>query len=83
MYIDLGKLDYKFLHKPLLIGGKAMEYYGLRKSGQDIDFVYIRRGPFETSSKYPNNIKTYMVTLEYASLNLKYGTRYVHLIIII
>jgi len=31
-----------FAHKPLLIGGLAMEYYGLRKSGEDIDFVLHR-----------------------------------------
>jgi len=33
------KLNFKFKYKPLLIGGLAMEYYGLRKSGKDIDFV--------------------------------------------
>ena len=39
MEIDLNILEYKFKHKPLLIGGKAMEYYGLRKAGLDIDLV--------------------------------------------
>ena len=39
MNIDLAKLGYTFLHKPLLIGGCAMEYYGLRKAGADIDLV--------------------------------------------
>ncbi len=29
----------KFSQKPLLIGGLAMEYYDLRKAGEDIDFV--------------------------------------------
>lgn len=28
-----------FAEKPLLIGGMAMEYHGLRKAGRDIDFV--------------------------------------------
>lgn len=37
--IDLSKLNYTFHRKPLLIGGKAMEYYELRKAGNDIDFV--------------------------------------------
>jgi len=37
--IDLSKLNYTFHHKPLLIGGKAMEYYELRKAGNDVDFV--------------------------------------------
>jgi hypothetical protein len=30
--INLAKLHYSFQTKPLLIGGKAMEYYGLRKA---------------------------------------------------
>jgi len=33
------KFNIKFVKKPLLIGGLAMEYYGLRKAGEDIDFV--------------------------------------------
>ncbi len=37
--VDLSKLNYTFHCKPLLIGGKAMEYYELRKAGNDIDFV--------------------------------------------
>ena len=39
MKISLELLDYKFRYKPLLIGGGAMEYYGLRKAGADIDLV--------------------------------------------
>ena len=37
--INLSTINYTFLHKPLLIGGNAMEYYGLRKAGDDVDFV--------------------------------------------
>ena len=37
--IDLSRVKYTFHHKPLLIGGNAMEYYGLRKAGDDVDFV--------------------------------------------
>ena len=37
--IDLSKINYTFRHKPLLIGGNAMEYYELRKAGDDVDFV--------------------------------------------
>lgn len=33
------RLNVKFEHKPLLIGGLAMEYYGLRKTGKDVDFI--------------------------------------------
>ena len=57
MNIELGKLDYVFKHKPLLIGGKAMEYYGLRKAGQDIDLVVHPADHSALSEKYPSNIK--------------------------
>lgn len=57
MEIDLYILEYKFKHKPLLIGGKAMEYYGLRKSGLDIDFVVHNQDHEALKNKYPDNIK--------------------------
>jgi hypothetical protein len=31
--------DLHFMKKPILIGGMAMEYYGMRKSGADIDLI--------------------------------------------
>ena len=37
--IKLDELDYNFIHKPILIGGVALEYYGIRKSIHDIDFI--------------------------------------------
>lgn len=37
------RLNFKFKKKPLLVGGLAMEYYGLRKAGKDVDFVISRR----------------------------------------
>ena len=57
MEIDLKILNYDFLYKPLVIGGKAMEYYGLRKSGLDIDFVIHTEDHNNLKIKYPNNIK--------------------------
>jgi hypothetical protein len=33
------ELNFKFDKKPLLIGGLAMEFYKLRKAGNDVDFV--------------------------------------------
>lgn len=50
-------LEYDFIHKPLLIGGKAMEYYGLRKAGLDIDLVIHNDDHKILKEKYPNNIK--------------------------
>ena len=57
MEIDLKILNYDFLHKPLIIGGKAMEYYGLRKAGLDIDLVIHNDDHKILKNKYPNNIK--------------------------
>ncbi len=33
------KLRFKFKKRPLIIGGHAMEFYGLRKAGEDFDLV--------------------------------------------
>lgn len=57
MKIDFEKLNYKFKHKPLLIGGMAMEYYGLRKAGADIDFVIHPDDHRLLLEQYPNNVK--------------------------
>ena len=57
MEIPLEKLGYQFQDKPLLIGGKAMEYYGLRKSGADIDFVISLRDHAKLQERYPDHIK--------------------------
>jgi len=57
MNIKLSKLNFKFSDKPLLIGGKAMEYYGIRKAGADIDFVISERDHEKLKIKYPDNIK--------------------------
>jgi hypothetical protein len=57
MDLNLQILKHKFIHKPLLIGGKAMEYYNLRKAGNDIDLVIHRDDHKMLLSKYPNNVK--------------------------
>ncbi len=36
---SLNDINYKFRAKPILIGGKALEYYGVRDAGDDYDFV--------------------------------------------
>lgn len=55
--VALEKLDFTFTSKPLLIGGKAMEYYGLRKAGADIDFVISRLDHRRLVEKYPAHVK--------------------------
>lgn len=37
--IDLSEFEITFSSKPIIHGGAAMEYYGLRKRGSDIDFI--------------------------------------------
>jgi hypothetical protein len=55
--IDLTKLDFEFSSRPLLIGGKAMEYYGLRKAGADIDFVITVEDYERLVLKYPDHLR--------------------------
>lgn len=54
MNITLAKLNYTFRTKPLLIGGQAMEYYGLRQSGADIDFVITAEDYAALAQQYPD-----------------------------
>src|SRR5260370_12216930 len=55
--IDLAKLCYTFQTKPLLIGGKAMEFHGLRLAGDDIDFVITRGDYAGLVELYPEHTK--------------------------
>ncbi|MBN2390044.1 MAG: hypothetical protein JXR84_04950 [Anaerolineae bacterium] len=57
MVIELSKLDYAFLSKPLLIGGKAMEHYGLRQAGRDIDFVITAEDYERLAQQYPDHLR--------------------------
>ena len=55
--IDLAELRYAFQTKPLLIGGKAMEFYGLRPAGDDIDFVITDADYAGLTALYPEHTK--------------------------
>lgn len=57
MNIPLEKLAYQFQDKPLLIGGMAMEYYGLRKAGADIDLVISANDHARLKQHYPHHVK--------------------------
>ncbi|MBU0974639.1 hypothetical protein KKD03_02975 [Patescibacteria group bacterium] len=57
MTIDFSKLNFTFSKKPLIIGGMAMEHYGLRKSGADIDLVACKEDIEKLVKKYPQNLK--------------------------
>ena len=55
--IDLSKLNFTFSSKPLLVGGKAMETYGLRKAGADIDFIITAEDYHRLAAQYPDHLK--------------------------
>ena len=55
--IDIQKLGYEFLDKPVIVGGLAMEYYGLRKHGDDIDFIVTSRDYQRLKVKFPTHRK--------------------------
>lgn len=57
MHINLSKLDFSFDTKPLLIGGMAMEYYGLRQAGRDIDFVITAEDYERLAQQYPDDLR--------------------------
>ena len=46
-----------FVKKPIVIGGMAMEYYGMRKSGADIDLVISNEDYLAIVEKYPDKRK--------------------------
>lgn len=55
--IHIQKLGYEFLDKPVIVGGLAMEYYGLRKHGDDIDFIVSDRDYQRLKVKFPEHRK--------------------------
>lgn len=44
---ELNKLDYTFIKLPILIGGAAMEHYGMRQTGHDVDFIISKQDALE------------------------------------
>jgi len=57
MNLPLDTLQYSFSAKPLLVGGKAMEYYGLRKAGADIDLIVPEKDVAALIKMYPERVK--------------------------
>lgn len=55
--INIQKLGYRFLDKPVIVGGLAMEYYELRKHGADVDFIVTERDYQGLKVQFPNNRK--------------------------
>ena len=57
MDINVSSLKIKFRKKPLLVGGKAMEYYNLRKAGKDIDLIVTKEDLDGLTKLYPDKSK--------------------------
>ena len=57
MNVGLDRLSHSFRRKPLLVGGKAMEYYGLRQAGPDIDFLADPQDVRHLITLHPTRVK--------------------------
>lgn len=55
--IDIQRLGYEFVDKPVIVGGLAMEYYGLRKHGADVDFIVTDRDYQRLKVRFPDRRK--------------------------
>lgn len=55
--IKLREHSLAFTEKPLVVGGMAMEYYGLRKAGADIDLVIVDADYQALACRYPDRRK--------------------------
>ena len=52
---EMLKLNYNFKKAPILIGGGAMEYYGMRTTGHDFDFIISREDATVLKQSYGLN----------------------------
>ena len=52
---EMSKLGYNFKKKPILIGGGAMEYYGMRTTGHDFDFIISMEDAHQLKRTYELN----------------------------
>ena len=52
---EMSKLNYNFKKPPILIGGGAMEYYRMRATGHDFDFIISREDAIVLKQSYEPN----------------------------
>lgn len=52
--VDLSVLETAFSAKPLVVGGLAMEYYGIRSRGKDIDLIIAGEDYDTLAKKFPD-----------------------------
>jgi hypothetical protein len=50
---------YKFKNKPLVLGGLALEYYGIRKTGHDYDYMVSPSDWKILKNKYPDQVNLF------------------------
>ena len=55
----LNSVPYKFIHKPLVLGGFAMEYYGLRETIHDYDYMVSPEDWKSLKIKFPDKINLF------------------------
>ncbi len=72
--LNLSSIDVQFIDKPLIFGGMAMEYYGLRTHGDDIDMFVTDKDYKSLADRYPESRKdiwgNLSVNLDKYSFNL-------------
>lgn len=54
---SLNEIPLSFIKKPIIIGGMAMEYYGMRKAGRDMDLIISQDDYHVLSEQYPDSKK--------------------------
>lgn len=65
VYEKLNNIPLSFLKKPIIIGGVAMGYYGMRMAGADVDLIISDEDYHVLSEKYPDNKKDLYLMKEY------------------
>jgi hypothetical protein len=73
--IDFSIIGIRFDDKPIIIGGLAMEYYGIRKHGSDVELLkkYFNQRQNATYKKYlEENVDRYINAKDGTILNGDY-----------
>ena len=75
--------NYNFKQKPLVVGGLALEYYGVRQNGHDFDYLVSSEDWEHLKILYPDNINLFGGKTEKdvdATINLEKKDEHIDLI---
>lgn len=75
--------NYNFKQKPLVVGGLALEYYGIRQNGHDFDYIVSSEDWKILKEIYPENINLFGGETEKdvdATINLENMNEHIDLI---